>query len=186
MTKRKNSSSQHRRSKIKMVNFPIRVITNPTNNLFMKDYTQFTLEKLKEAGLKITKPRQMIVTLLAKSTKALSPYDMRDMLKKQKINADVVTIYRVLEVLETMSLAHKVLAFNGYIGCSTKNFGKSNELCHHYLLCKKCHNVDEVEGEDLSKLENKISKEKKFKINSHYLEFIGVCDSCQRKEKSRK
>ncbi len=149
---------------------------------FMKNYTPYALKILREGGFKITRQRQMIVELLAKTDKALSPYDMRDMLKKQKINADVVTIYRILETLEKLSLAHKVLAVNGYIRCNTDEIGKKN-FCHHYLLCKNCHKIDEVEGEDLSKLEQKIEKEKKFRIDSHYLEFTGLCKDCQRKLK---
>jgi len=145
----------------------------------MKNYTQFALKTLKDAGFKLTTQREMIVKLLAKTDKALSPYDMRDTLKKQKINADVVTIYRVLETLENLALVHKVLAVNGYIRCNTDEIGKKN-FCHHYLLCKNCHKIDEVEGEDLTKLEQKIEKDKKFKIESHYLEFTGLCKDCQK------
>ena len=151
----------------------------------MKNYAQYALKILKEAGFKTTKQREMIVNLLAKTDKALSPYDMRDILKKQKINADVVTIYRVLETLEKLSLAHKVLAVNGYIRCNTKELGKNKIFCHHYLLCKNCHKIDEVEGEDLTKLEKKIENKKKFKIESHYLEFTGLCKDCQKKLKVR-
>ena len=142
----------------------------------MKNYTKYAHKKLQEAGLKITDQREIIVKLLAKSDKALSPYDMRDKLKKQRINADVVTIYRVLETLESLSLVHKVLAVNGYVKCNSEADAK---FCHHYLLCKKCHKIDEVEGEDLSKLEKKIAKTKKFQIDSHYLEFTGLCKNCQ-------
>jgi len=149
----------------------------------MKHYKQYALKSLKEAGFKITKQREMIVNLLAKTAKALSPYDMRDTLKKQKINADVVTIYRILETFEKLSLVHKVLALNGYIRCNTEEIGKDRTFCHHYLLCKNCHKVDEVEGEDLSKLEQKIEKGKKFLIDSHYLEFTGLCKECQNKLK---
>lgn len=147
----------------------------------MKNYIKYALKILKESDYKITKQRQMILELLAKTDKALSPYEMRDMLKKHRINADVVTIYRILETFEKLFIAHKVLALNGYIRCNTKEIGKN--FCHHYLLCKNCHKVDEVEGEDLSKLEKKIEKEKKFHIDSHYLEFTGLCKDCQRKLK---
>ena len=149
----------------------------------MKNYVQIALKTLKKADFKITRQRQMIVELLDKTDKALSPYDMRDMLKKQKIKADVVTIYRVLETLEKLSLAHKVLAVNGYIRCNTEEIGMQKagkNFCHHYLLCKNCHKIDEVEGEDLSKLEKKITTEKKFQIDSHYLEFMGLCSDCQK------
>jgi len=123
----------------------------------------------------------MVVELLAKTDKALSPYEMRGILRRQRIKADVVTIYRILETLEKLSLVHKVLAVNGYVRCNTEEFGK--EICHHYLLCKNCHNIDEVEGEDLTGLESKIQKEKKFKIDSHYLEFTGLCNNCLNKQK---
>lgn len=147
----------------------------------MNQYIDFSVKTLKEAGLKITSQRQMIVELLAKTDKALSPYDMRAILNKQRIKADVVTIYRILETLEKLSLVHKVLAVNGYVRCNTEEFGE--KTCHHYLLCKKCHKIDEVEGEDLSKLEHKIQKEKKFEVDSHYLEFTGLCGDCRNKQK---
>jgi Fur family ferric uptake transcriptional regulator len=149
----------------------------------MKNYTRYALKKLKEAGFKNTSQRETIVKLLAKTNKALSPYDMRDTLKKQKIGADVVTIYRVLETLEKLSLVHKVLAVNGYIRCNTDDIGKANEFCHHYLFCENCRKIDEIKGEDLSKLENRIRKDKHFKIKSHYLEFTGLCKDCLRKAK---
>ncbi len=153
----------------------------------MQNFTKNAKEKIKETGLKKTKPRQMIIKLLAQSSKALSPYDMRALLKKKKIEADVVTIYRILETLEKISLAHKVLAFNGYIRCSTSSLTKKNtEKCHHYLLCQKCHAVEEVKGENLSKIETKIAKEHKFKISSHYLEFMGLCKTCQQKLRQQK
>ena len=144
------------------------------------DYTNFALEKLKEAGLKITNPRKMLVSFLAKSDKVLSPYEMKALLKREKINADVVTIYRVLEVLESMSLVHKVQAFNGYVRCHTKKMERG--ACHHYLLCRSCRKVEEVEGENLSQLEKKIAQNCHFTIESHYLEFMGLCAACKKKQ----
>jgi Fur family ferric uptake transcriptional regulator len=149
----------------------------------MKDmYQQLALEKLKESGLKITKPRQLIVDFLASSDKALSPYEVQNLLQKQGIKSDVVTIYRVFELLENLSLVHKVQAFNGYARCHVEDLNSLKDICHHYLLCKNCKRVEEVEGEDLSKLENKIEKNHQFKISSHYLEFMGICRDCQKKK----
>lgn len=149
----------------------------------MKNYEQYALKILKDTGCKITKQRRMVVELLARTDKALSPYDMRDTLKKQKIAADVVTIYRILETLEKLSLAHKVLALNGYIRCNMEEVGKGKIFCHHYLLCRSCHRVDEVEGEGLAKFEQRIEKTKYFSVDSHYLEFTGLCRYCRNKSK---
>ena len=145
------------------------------------NYTQYALKKLKGDHFKITRPREMIVRLLDKSERALTPYEMRDYLNGKKIKADVVTIYRVLETLEKLSLAHKVLAFGGYIACNMNNQKKGDAIkrCHHYLICNRCHRVDEVRGEDLSKLEKRIAGEHQFNIQSHYIEFIGLCKKCR-------
>lgn len=148
----------------------------------MQKYATFANETLKKAGYKLSKPRQVIINLLAQSNKALTPYEMRDVLHQQKIKADIVTIYRVLELLEKLALAHKVLGFNGYIRCSMEEDSHihpiQNSTCHHYILCKKCHKVEEVEGEDLSAIEKNITKNSGFQIDSHYLEFKGLCQNC--------
>lgn len=155
----------------------------------MTNYIKYALEKMAEEKFKLTKPRKMIVELLAKSDKALTPYEMRDILKKKKINADVVTIYRVLEVLERMSLAHKVQAMKGFVRCSSDEIGHEEGdhcSCHHHLLCRKCHKVTEFHCEDLSDLQKKVSKKEKFHIDSHYLEFMGLCESCKKHDKKKK
>lgn len=179
----------------------------------MQKYATFANETLKKAGYKLSKPRQVIINLLAQSNKALTPYEMRDVLHQQKIKADIVTIYRVLELLEKLALAHKVLGFNGYIRCSMEEDSHIHPVqrahgcrsdgtpilseaaqsaqetalpapslqksaCHHYILCKKCHKVEEVEGEDLSTIEKNITKNSGFHIDSHYLEFKGLCQNC--------
>lgn len=143
----------------------------------MNHYVQLALGKVKEAKFKITPSRQMVIEFLAKSTKALSPYEIRNLLKKRGSAADVVTIYRILELLEKLGLVHKVLGLNGYIRCGME---EEKAPCHHYLLCKKCQKVEEAHGENLSMLQKKITKNQKFKVESHYLEFMGICKNCQR------
>jgi len=91
----------------------------------------------------------------------------------------------VLDVLENMGLVHKVLALSRYIRCHVVpthdhpgHGGKTD--CHHYLLCSNCRKVEEIEGENLENLSQKITKDYGFKIESHSLEFIGLCANCQK------
>jgi Fur family ferric uptake transcriptional regulator len=122
-------------------------------------------------AFKLTKPRLMLLDLLSKSDKALSPYDMKNLLAEQKIKADVVTIYRILEVLEKNNLVHKILSLGRFTKCCLNDGGND---CHHYLICQNCHKIEEVSGDDLEKLEKKISKESGFEIISHNLELMGM------------
>ncbi len=153
----------------------------------MLDYVYHAVSKLKEAGLKITRPRQQVVELLVKTDKALSPYEMRDILKKKNIKADVVTIYRIMEVLESLGLVHKVLALNAYIRCHIEELGKEARKCHHYLLCRNCHKFEEFTSDDLPDFKKLMANYyKKFHIESHYLEFVGLCSECGKKVKEKK
>jgi Fe2+ or Zn2+ uptake regulation protein len=153
----------------------------------MLDYVYHAVSKLKEAGLKITKPRKLLVELLVNTEKALSPYEMRDILMKKKIKADVVTIYRILEVLEELGLVHKVLALNAYIRCHINELGKAGRKCHHYLLCRNCHKFEEFQSDDFPPFQKMMAGYyKKFHIESHYLEFVGLCSDCQKKVKEKK
>ncbi len=148
----------------------------------MKSYVCFSVECLQDAGYKITESRQTILEFLSKSQKALSPYEIQDLLKRRGIKADVVTIYRVLELFEKLNLVHKILAVNGYVRCHTEQI-KKPQACHHYLVCKNCQSVEEVEGENLAPLEKKIVKNYCFDIASHYLEFTGLCAKCRKSKK---
>jgi len=145
----------------------------------MNNYQEIVLQELKKSDFKITAPRLVVIELLAESDTALTPYEMRDILMKRGVKADVVTIYRVLEVLEKLGFVHKVNSLGRFVKCHSGDL-KSSSKCHHYLLCRVCYKVEEVEGEDLHKLEEKIQRERDFKVETHYLEFSGVCSDCQK------
>ena len=144
----------------------------------MINFKERVLLQLKEKGFKLTGPRMQVVDFLEKAEIAYTPYEIRDFLAKEGVKADVVTIYRVLEVLEEIGLVHKVNSIGRFSKC---NIEDDKHLCHHYLVCEKCNRVLEFEGEDLEGLEDKIAKKTGFKISSHYLEFRGICSKCESK-----
>lgn len=142
----------------------------------MQNYHDYALRILKENSYKITKPREILLRFFAENEKVLTVPEMQSLLKKKKIYTDKVTIYRIIETFESLGLIHKVMALNGYIRCHARKLIQSK--CHHYLLCRNCRKAEEVEGENLYNLEKKIIQQNKFKVELHYLEFIGLCKQC--------
>lgn len=137
---------------------------------------------MKGAGLKLTRPRQEVLGFLAENSEAMTPYEIRDALKK-KAKLDVVTIYRMLEEFTKMGLVHRVMSLGRFVKCSESELDRhceEDEGCHHYLICERCHQIEEIAGENLHELEKKIEKQLKFKIFSHSLEFLGLCSKCQK------
>jgi len=51
---------------------------------------------------------------------------------------------------------------------------------HHHLVCTSCGRVQDVEANVVEKLENEIQKNKNFKVQSHSMEFFGLCSACQK------
>ena len=53
---------------------------------------------------------------------------------------------------------------------------------HHHLICSNCGKVVDFTGHglNLGKLEQRLSNESGFRIDNHLLEFVGLCQSCQK------
>jgi Fur family zinc uptake transcriptional regulator len=126
-------------------------------------------EKLKSRGYKITSAREDVVMILACACRPLSPYEIKEILDRDNKNYQVITIYRVLELLQELDLVHKIYSINSYQLCNSEH--KHN---HKFLICKKCHAVDTVE------LKAPIANSaKNFVVVEEINEALGLCSKCQ-------
>lgn len=148
-----------------------------------KSYSKTAIETLKAEGLRITKPRQLVIDLLDKSKQALSAYEIKDLLDATGEHVDTVSVYRILECLETHHLIHRILSSGKVRKCQLENEDhchlEQEDHCHHLLLCSKCGKIEEVHCPGFDELVNKLEKQSKFKIVTHNLEFTGLCVKCQ-------
>ena len=94
-------------------------------------------------GKLTTKRRQVLAGLLA-SDKALSAYDLADKCKEAfGVTLFPMSIYRILEFLETVGLVHRLKTTNKFIACA-------HIACDHahdtpqFLICRECNRVEEV------------------------------------------
>ena len=87
----------------------------------------------------------------------------------------LVTIYRTLEILDKLELICELHA-----GGICRSYTMSTPQHHHHLICSNCGIVIDFTDHDISKLEQRLSKEKGFRIDSHLLEFVGLCRACQK------
>ncbi len=134
-------------------------------------YIDFSLEKLKLAGYKLTDQRKAVLEVLEKQDKAISAYEIKEKLGK-KSTLNVVTIYRILDLFAEIGLIHKVYTEEGFVKC---NMLKSNG-CHHFLVCKKCHLVEEFVDEGSCRKD--FPKSQNFNPQAHMLEILGLCKKC--------
>ena len=127
---------------------------------------------LKEAGLKSTKPRMLVLTILSKSSLPLTAEDIYFSLKKERINLS--TIYRTLNSFESVGIVKKEI-----------NQNKENAfilLSHddrHVLVCVKCKKVVPLEGCPYHEANEELENKTGFTIQDHNMEIYGVCPDCQ-------
>lgn len=130
---------------------------------------------LKETGLRATKPRLRILSLLEESTYPLSVADIATILGKPKV--DQVTVYRALEIFVQAGLVHHVELHQG-----RSFFELATREHHHHLVCRSCGRVEDVEDCGMDVVEKQIAKKAKHfaSVSSHALEFFGDCKECVR------
>lgn len=134
------------------------------------------LKLLRQRGYRITAPRRQVLRALAEAERPLSPYEIQEMLKQKGEYLNHVTIYRVLELLCSLNLAHKVLLAGGFVICS---LGGANG-CHRFMVCRECGMLEEYTSEALCTEETEFAEKLGFRAEQHFSEFSGVCARCQK------
>lgn len=129
---------------------------------------------LKEKGFKITPQRMGIInTLIEKSSSLISADTLYINVKNKCDKTNRSTIYRNLEILETLQLLYKV----SDNGMTLYKLSCTHDGHHHHLICKNCGKTEVLDYCPMETLQ-KLSKEKQFYITDHKLELYGQCSKC--------
>lgn len=107
------------------------------------NFVKKAVAQLKEAGYRITQPRLFVLELLSKTKTPLSSQNIHDELTANKKNLDLVSVYRILELLQEQNLVHKDVEQNGFFPCSHCKSCPDN--IHIFLKCLSCCNVREID-----------------------------------------
>jgi Fe2+ or Zn2+ uptake regulation protein len=134
--------------------------------------------QFKEQGLKITKACNALLKILEKNRLPLAEVELRAKLSALGIVVNKTTIYRQLTHLKKINLIREV-----DFGDGKKRFELNTDDCqrhHHHIICTNCKKVEEIYvNDDVKQIELEISRNKKFKVTSHSLEFFGLCKNCK-------
>ena len=136
---------------------------------------QHSIKVLKSKGYKLTQPRKQVLNVLARADKPVSPYDIQKTLRQQGNQLNHVTIYRILDLLCEIKLAHKVLSLGGYVICAIGD----KDGCHRFMVCRSCGGLQEFASKALCQEENEIAHDLGFCSEQHLSEFLGLCSQCQ-------
>jgi len=136
--------------------------------------TQHWLAQLKASGYHLTRPRRLIVEILATSHRALEPIEIYDLGKKTYPRLGLVTVYRTIEKLEAAGLVQRI---HQQDGCHT--YLRSAHGHEHFLICTSCGRVEPFSGDDLNALTRSVARSSGYSVREHWLQLYGLCPECQ-------
>jgi len=136
--------------------------------------TQRWLAELKASGYHLTRPRRLIVEILATSPRALEPIEIYEQGKKKSPHLGLVTVYRTIEKLESLGLVQRIHQEDG---CHT--YLRAARGHEHFLICTSCGQVVAFSGDDLSALTQSVARRSGYHIQDHWLQLYGLCPECR-------
>ena len=130
----------------------------------------------KKRGIKLTTQRKTVLNIMLKANRAMSAYDLLDLLKVSEPQAKPPTIYRALEFLLEQGFIHKVESTNCYIICP--HFHDPQHISILFI-CDNCQQIIEKHSENIESQLKLLATQSEFLIKHSVLEIHGICHSCQ-------
>ena len=130
---------------------------------------------LKNAGLKITRQRQVILELFLDTKQHLSAEEVFLTLKDKGEDFGLATVYRTLAVLEEQGILDKSDA----PGSASQRYFPAAHEHQHQLICTRCGKVvylDECPAEEYL---HRLAEHYGFQITGHSFQIYGLCPGCR-------
>ncbi len=128
-------------------------------------------DQLAKQGYRFTKPRQAIFDTLSHAPQSVAT--IANKLAQKKLKIDKVTIYRTLSNFVQLNLVEETQFKDGITV-----YELTTKKHHHHVMCEQCGQIEDI-CLDENLLIQTAKKLSSFKINSHHLEFFGLCKKCR-------
>lgn len=130
-------------------------------------------ELMRSRGMRISTARRAVLEALFDSEEPLSAEQIEASLADEAAAADLTSVYRNLEALESVGLVrHFHLGHGpGLYALATRN--------REYLLCESCGAVEAVDPERLDPIRDEIRKRFGFEARFMHFPIVGACPQCK-------
>ena len=130
------------------------------------------------ASEKITydESRKLVLDALLQADRAVSAYDVLQLLRAREVHWQPPTVYRALGFLVEAGMVHYIQSIQKYMVCHHQHCGHVTQL----LICHQCGLVQEVPiAESLvAELEQQAATHQ-FELIPQFLELQGICKTCK-------
>jgi Fur family zinc uptake transcriptional regulator len=126
-------------------------------------------------GEKLTDQRREVLSMLLSAPGSMKAYELLAEIQKCKPTAAPPTVYRALDFLVSVGLAHKLESMNAFVACC------DFENPHHgvMLICDRCHGVTELHDDGLAQRLQLEASKIGFAVAPQDVELHGACAACR-------
>lgn len=128
---------------------------------------------VEKKGQKLTRIRRKVLHLLLESSEPAKAYDLLANLDGEGA-AKPPTVYRALDFLQDMGLAHKIESLNAYVACGHASHAHSAV----FIICDACGAAEELHAVETSKALADETSAAGFSVRSAVIEARGTCRNC--------
>lgn len=130
-------------------------------------------ELVSAQGQKLTPIRRKVLHLLLESDGPAKAYDL--LARLDGLGAPKPpTVYRALDFLIGMGLAHKIESLNAFVACGHAQHDHSAV----FLICDSCGAAEELPATETSAVLSKETRSAGFAIQNAVIEAHGICGKC--------
>ena len=127
------------------------------------------------ADLKLTRNQTLVLSVLEESSIPLSAYTILERLGEHGLRAPP-QVYRALDKLLDLGLAHKLASMNSFLACQHTQCG-SHQVTS-FAICDGCEQVSEIINTEFERQLNSLAKDVGLQPTRSTIEIHGLCDQC--------
>ncbi len=122
----------------------------------------------------VTRPRELIASILQREPRFLSAAEIHEQLKRSGARVSLSTVYRTLDRLHEKGDATARPDADGeatYMLCEPARH-------HHHAICEYCGRVEDVDCAATEQFAESLRALHGFELDGHAMEFFGRCSTC--------
>lgn len=132
------------------------------------------IDQLRAAGYKITSSRSAVLDVIAQEGEHLNPAEILEHARSIHPKLGRATVYRTLELLTELGVVRPI-----YVGENGPNYIRA-QGGHHHMVCSCCGQVIDFDQCVAGSMVDELMERYGFEVQSHLLEFYGLCAACRR------
>ena len=137
-------------------------------------------QKCLHQGIKFTKRRKQVLSVLIEADVALSAYEIAERCNAgSDSNMPAMSVYRILDLFQEQNLIHKLDIANKYVCCAHISCSHEHDNSQ-FLICGSCRHVEEISlSDDAVRALQTAASAVGFNAISPQLEIKGRCSRCE-------